>query len=550
MAASDVRDVLDLPGASSAPRPKKIKTAAPKSGLRGLAREVARLGGDNPIAIVPESTQFKRKRFGRTKPAAKWELKPFTNSAREDGLVLRHWRRKAPEAPVLDGADAMDIDSGAAVDQKEDSVFAKYNVRVNTPMYTDEVYKEYLESEGWDQQETDYLLNLVSQWDLRWPLIWDRYEYLPLATAEQTSEPGAIMQQAKTRTLEDLKQRYYQVAAKVMVAEKPAHLMTQTEYDLHEKMARFSATQETARKKFVETMFARTREEASEEQSLLIELRRILARTDKLNEERRELYATLDAPPSTSNAGIYSSSIGLQQLLQQLMSVDKNKKRKSLMGPDNASPVPNAATQAAYDHRKESAQRQDSLSGAAGAAGLNKKGSVTSTGRQNEKRNLTPEQEAMYGVSHPERTTSGPYFRSERIGRVLLSKSAAQQGKILNTLLELGIPSRLNMPTEEVGKSYESLIVAISQMVDLKKASDKLAGEIAVVKETQAARARRDNPIDGAPEAHYVDAGDATAADLNATAEPDAQRAAGVRKRSASILSTTSQQSTSKRQKK
>ncbi len=96
MASNDVRDVLNLPSEHTGPRPaKKQKTSSARPNLKGLAREVQNLGGDNPIAIVPEVSFFKKRRLAN-KPAAKWELRPFTNSAREDdgGLVLRHWRRK------------------------------------------------------------------------------------------------------------------------------------------------------------------------------------------------------------------------------------------------------------------------------------------------------------------------------------------------------------------------------------------------------------------------------------------------------------------------
>src|ERR1700733_7532860 len=105
MTSNDVRDMLDLPG-TSGPRPaKKQKIAAPKSTLKGLAREVQSLGGDNPIAIVPEITVFKKRRLASRKPAAKWEHRPFRNSARSDDLVLRHWRRKAEVLPAPVGED-------------------------------------------------------------------------------------------------------------------------------------------------------------------------------------------------------------------------------------------------------------------------------------------------------------------------------------------------------------------------------------------------------------------------------------------------------------
>ena len=92
MTSHDVRDMLDLAPQGSAPPPaKKMRVAAPRTVLKGLAREVQNLSGDSPIAIVPEISKKKRR---LARPAARWELRPFKNTAREDKeLVLRHWRR-------------------------------------------------------------------------------------------------------------------------------------------------------------------------------------------------------------------------------------------------------------------------------------------------------------------------------------------------------------------------------------------------------------------------------------------------------------------------
>ena len=555
MTSSDIRDMLNLPR-DAPPRPKAKKPTAPRTQLRGLAREVHSLGGDNPIAIVPESLQFKKKRFASRKPAAKWEQRPFKNSARgEDGLVLRHWRRKPEER----GGDDMDVDgqeNGEGRGMIEDSMFAKYNVRVNVMKYTDEQYAQHLVSEDWTKEETDYLIQLIEDHDLRWTIIWDRYEYVPPAPAADVVE-GAVMQSLKPRSLEDLKARYYSIAAKLMELNKAVDVMGHAEFKLHEQMANFNPVQETNRKKFAEAAMTRTKEEANEEQSLLVELKRILARTEKLNEERRELYATLEAPLSSSAVGIYTSSQGLQQLLAQLMSVDKNKKRRSLMGPEGSSPTgaQNAAQQA-YDHRRESGHR-DSMSGPGSASTL-KKGSVASTGQgQSERRRLTTEEETVYGVSHPERCTSGPSFRSERTAKVLTSKSTAQQGKINNVLIELGITPILLMPTEDVGKTYEALIHTINQMVDIKKTVDKLSGEIAIFKEAKAERERRQRIANGevveeqaaVPEeaTQQQQGGDVVMEDADAAG---GSRAGSVRKRSVSVLSTMSEKSATKKQKK
>ncbi|EHL00043.1 putative SWR1-complex protein 4 [Glarea lozoyensis 74030] len=480
MTSHDVRDMLDLPQEGT-PRPtKKQKLNGPRPVLKGLAREVQNLGGDNPIAIVPEVTVFKKRRFATRKPAAKWDARPFKNSARQDGLILRHWRRKddKPAAPTVDGEG-----EEKKVEEIEDSTFAKYNVQVNIPDYTDEEYNLRLQNQEWTKHETDYLFSLCREYDLRFPVIWDRYEYEPPipqpSEGDAAENAGALIVPPKTRTVEDMKARYYSVAATVMALRKPPIKMNSAEFNLHEVMLNFNPAQETARKKFAETAFHRTKDEAAEEQSLLLELKRIMARADKLGEERRELYARLEAPPSNGNIAPYTTSQGLAQLVSQLASADRSKKhRKSLMGGETMSPAtgPNTSTQQPYDRRESSVR--ESISGPSGLN--NKKGSSQNP---TERRQLTEEEERIYGVSRHDRIgTSGPAFRQEKILKPLQSKSAVQQQKITNVLNELGIPysasTRLIMPTAEVGEGFDALL------------HNKLQGEIATAKAVRAERER------------------------------------------------------------
>jgi DNA methyltransferase 1-associated protein 1 len=548
MSSHDVRDMLDLPG--DAPRPtKKQKIAAPRPVLKGLAREVQNLSGDNPIAIVPEVTVFKKRRFATRKPAAKWELKPFKNSARNgDSLVLRHWRRKteAPPAPVLENGNGEPSEPQPAL-EPEDSTFAKYNVRVQTPKYDEEQCNE-----DWSKDETDYLMDLVQEYDLRWPVIWDRYDYVPpVPQMDVDPSEGAIVPAEKVRTMEALKARYYFIAATMMKVNKPPELMNAAEFSLLELMNHFSPTTEAARKKFAEAAFHRTKEEAREEESLLLELKRILARSERLSQERRELYSRLEAPHSQGNIGVYTSSQGLQQLLQQLMTADKTKKRRSLMGADGMSPAgPGLQQQGSFD-RRDSTNRE-SISGPSGSN--NKKGPSQGI---SERRQLTADEEKMYGVKHLDRiTSSGPAFRHEKISKPITSKSSIQQQKIANVLTELRISQRLRMPTEEVGKQFEILLQNINVLLDQRKLADKLTGEINVAKALKAEREKKERAERGEPEPGDED-GEGAAGDGEIKTEDGAReksaapsvRAGSVHKRSASVMSGVSDKST-KRQRK
>jgi DNA methyltransferase 1-associated protein 1 len=566
MTSNDVRDMLDLPQEGT-PRPtKKQKLTGPRPVLKGLAREVQNLGGDNPIAIVPEVTVFKKRRFANRKPAARWDAKPFRNSAREDGLILHHWRRKEEKPVLLPGEGGVDVEEKK--EEIEDSGFAKYNVQVNILDYTDEEYNLRLQSQDWTKHETDYLYSLCRQYDLRFPIIWDRYEYEP--PSPQPSEgdapenAGALIVPPKARTVEDMKARYYAVAATIMALRKPPIKMNSTEFNLHEVMLNFNPAQETMRKKFAETAFHRTKDEAAEEQSLLLELKRIMARAEKVEIERRELYARHEAPPSNGNIAPYTTSHGLQQLVQQLASADRSKKhRKSLMAGETMSPAtgPSNSNQPPYDRRESSVR--ESISGPAGSGPpSNKKGPSLGP---SDRRQLTAEEERIYGVSRHERIgTSGPAFRQEKILKPLQSKSAVQQAKITNVLNELRIPyssaTRLIMPTQEVGEGFEGLLASINVLLDTRKLVEKMRGEIATARAVREERERVRREREG------MTTGDETGGNTNGGGDEDEKENAegdnmsgikregsvveGVgRKRSVSVLSAVSDKS-SKRLKK
>ncbi|KAL7623375.1 swr complex subunit [Parahypoxylon ruwenzoriense] len=510
MASHDVRDVLNLPLDNSSLRPaKKQKTGAPRPSLKGLAREVQSLGGDNPIAIVPEISTFKKRRFGSRKPAARWELRPFRNSARDDqSLHLRHWRKQTEEQPrVQDGGQGSENshDIIAKKEQLDDSGFAKFNVQVDIPQYSDDQYKSNLTSREWAKDETDYLFDLVRNFDLRWPLIWDRYEYQAKLSDTLTNGEGAdgtdpntaVVPAPKVRTMEDLKARYYEVAAKMMAVQKPVQYMTQAEFALHEVMVNFNALSEAQRKKFAIDALTRSRDEAQEEELLLVEVRRILARQERLNQERRELYNRLDYPHTEQDINAFKSSAGLQTLLQNLMNVDKSKKRKSIMEangnntPTSAHP-PNHAQNHGNSTPTTETRRESIAASSTGhrdsIGGNERPERPTKKGAQPERKKLSEQEEKIYGVSHYDRLPSGPTFRYERINKILTTKSHAQHQRITNTLAELDIPSRLNMPTKAVVEEMEKLLSSIGTLLDMRKMNDKIDAEIRLEKAKKAER--------------------------------------------------------------
>ncbi|KAI0445281.1 hypothetical protein F4803DRAFT_196556 [Xylaria telfairii] len=516
MASHDVLDVLNLPadGASSRPT-KKQKTNAPRPNLKGLAREVQSLGGDNPIAIVPEISSFKKRRFGSRKPATRWQLTRFHNSARDDQtLQLRHWKKetedqsRATSQPQSDGQPSGDnaMEGVRSADVVDDSGFAKFNVQVDIPQYSEDQYNSNLVNDDWTKHETDYLFSLARDFDLRWPLIWDRYDYMPQLLghikeekdADGTDPDTAMIPTPKPRTMEDLKKRYYEVAAKMMAVQKPVQYMTQAEFSLHEVMANFNPATEIQRKKFAEDALGRSIDEAREEEQLLIEVRRIVARQQRLNQDRQDLYRRLEFPPTEQDITSFKSSSGLSSLLQNLATADRSKKRKPMLDINSANTPGSAQPSAHPNSTPVSESRRESIAASAGGhrdsiGGGDRPERPTKKGaqqqpQQQERKKLTEQEEKIYGLSHHDRLPSGPTFRYERINKILTTKSNAQHQRITNTLAELDIPSRLTMPTRSVVEEMEKLLASIAVLLDLRKVNDKLDGEIRVEQAKKAER--------------------------------------------------------------
>ena len=407
------------------------------------------------------------------------EQTAFINPARTDGLVLRHWRKKknivatTPGAPNTPAELKTEHDSDSRSAQTEpDYHFAKFNIKVSGPEYSNEQYEAHLKSDDWTKEETDYLIHLASEFDLRWIVIADRYDY---QAKEVPSEGDSMVVTVtlKPRTMEDLKSRYYDVAAKVMVLHHPLSSMSTAEFDLHEKMIKFDPTQETTRKKLAEALLSRSPEEIREEEILLGELKRIVVSEERFALERKELYDRLQAPQSTASIQNYESSQGLANLMQTLLSVDKNKKqRRTLTGPGDGASSPATGGSGQNVAGPGGRDQRNSIGGSA-----IKKGSLSGSSSQ---RQLTPREEAKYGVSHHERLTSGVALRGYRIDKLLQAKSQAQSKKLDDALRELEVPHKAVMPTTKVCDAYELLVQKINILLEVRKVSEKIENEIKV----------------------------------------------------------------------
>ena len=375
-----------------------------------------------------------------------------------------------------------DLDPNVSVPDVENH-FAKFNIKLSGPKYTEEEYDTYLKNDDWSKDETDYLVTLTLDFDLRWIVIADRYEYHPKASTPTDDDAMVVTLPPKPRTMEDLKARYYDVAAKTMVLRNPLSSMSASEFDLYEKMTKFDPVQESTRKILVSNLLIRTAEHVKEEEVLLIELKRIMANEERLSQERKELYARLEAPLSTGNTANYQSSQGLTQLMQTLVAADKSKKRRSLIGGQDGTSSPAGPSNSSGNPLDRS--QRNSIAGPSSAKRL-------STALSFNQRQLSTREEAKYGVSHHDRLTAGVSFRTSREIKVKAGRSGNQSVRVTAALTELGLPGSLVMPTSKTLEVFEKLVGSTQTLLDVRKVSEKTEGELKVLKAQKDERERRE----------------------------------------------------------
>uniref|UniRef100_A0A7S2Z5F0 Myb-like domain-containing protein n=1 Tax=Chloropicon laureae TaxID=464258 RepID=A0A7S2Z5F0_9CHLO len=242
---ADVKDILGLPkggaegagaGAGAAAKPKaKIQKPA------GMSREAfALLDQSHPIMPSVLGQLTKKAKAEKTKIRSQWRWKLFKNAARSDGLELYHWER-------IHGAPGSKMGTMGA---DGEYVFSKYNKKIKTYRYDDEEYRTLLSGDpSWSREESDYLMDMCERFDLRFVVIADRYDF-----------NGA------TRKVEDLKQRYYDVARKLVIAREGSEKAA-----AHNPVVKrpFNADHERERKRALEIVLARSAAQEREERAIL-----------------------------------------------------------------------------------------------------------------------------------------------------------------------------------------------------------------------------------------------------------------------------------------
>mmetsp|Transcript_22673 Transcript_22673/g.33138 ORF Transcript_22673/g.33138 Transcript_22673/m.33138 type:complete len:538 (+) Transcript_22673:120-1733(+) len=280
----DVADILGMNkhASSSQDDAARILGEKPKSSSKikskpkGMSRELFALVGEDGIAPAVQTNQgplFKDKRQNAMK--GKWVWAPFRNSARSDNLELCHWIKSEQ--------------------QGFDYPYAKFNVKLEPIQYTDAEYESMLQSALWTRSETDHLMYLCHRYDLRWPVIADRYEPTP------------------PRTTEELMARYYFIVSKL----KAQHSGQGEFSNRHQPCSVFNAEYERARRKQQDILFHQTFAQVEEEAKLREELKAVDAALKKIKKQPKQpstsAAATAAAEAAARNAAAFNASMGQSQ---------------------------------------------------------------------------------------------------------------------------------------------------------------------------------------------------------------------------------------------
>ncbi|KAG8937080.1 swr complex subunit [Tulasnella sp. 419] len=471
--AGDIRDILSLPQ-NAAPRPAPAKKAAAKR-ESGITRELYSLIGDNAPALVAQYARPKLKQkpdLGHGK--VKWELKEFTNPARNDGLKLSHWVKARPGQ------------------QEQEYPFAKYNK--NPPVaydYSMDEYNKYLEDPDWTREETDYLFAITKEYDVRFFVIADRYNF-----------PGG-----KERSIQDLKARYYGICRKLIkIRPFPG--------DDAAKNALFSSysydkEREIQRKVYLNGLFARPPELIAEEEALYIECKRIEQNERRFQKERDDLLRTLAGiesgltslrvdDPTTTLVTATGPSSARRKRLDNGMEVDVTPGAGSannliaLPSPYNASSaLPNVERDGKSDRDRQGRQKSSSISGASVAS------STRGVIAQNQVPQTIFDPQHCLTRLHPDslplstKSAHKPVFL--RSSQIPMAKSNVAT-KINQILSEVNVhPSRLVMPTMVNIERMEGVLAAAQGLLEMKKTLDRVEQEIRVLE----SRIRGGSEMDG-----------------------------------------------------
>ncbi|KAF9900353.1 swr complex subunit [Linnemannia zychae] len=342
----------------------------------------------------------------------------------------------------------------------------------------------------------------------------------PVASTASTSKVVATITPAKTRSMEDLKHRYYainRILTKLRMSDasqavEKAQLLSSMAYDKN---------REIERKKNLEILNTRTPEQIEEEEALYLEARRIDQNEKKITRERENLLRLLNTrdiygpggPTSAGLAGqvgvagpgtgiiIPSNSITIPSSSPSASGAAAAGGHNSANGPlspsvnkggaaaaaASAGATPGSTPKKRKKPPKGSVQEVDSAppTPTAPTAGPNAlKGSSSSNHRRPSTTSDGPGALPSTSATLPtpavkkEKLTPGAYLRSQKMTPIVATKLQ----RVQSALATLELPIKPAMPTATVMSKWDQLQSNIVVLLDLKKQVDKFEMELKALK--------------------------------------------------------------------
>src|SRR3990167_716405 len=152
-------------------------------------------------------------------------------------------------------------------DRKKVFMFKKFDIPLEIPTFTLEEYDQHLLNldTTWQKEETVYLWDLLEQFELRFNVVFDRYD----------------QEKYQNRTLDDIKQRFYTVARQLAEV--------RNEKNSPYYGYKFDSNFEKHRKHQLEKYLLRSKDKHEEERVLNEELRKVDLLIKKREREQRNL---------------------------------------------------------------------------------------------------------------------------------------------------------------------------------------------------------------------------------------------------------------------
>ncbi len=433
--SNDVKFILNIqngsrPGLSDKDRKERERERRKKP--EGMNRELFNLlGGAPPTQSAGQSAgpiqgNLKEPRPG-LREGVKWVVVPFINPARSDGLKLVHWQRESE------------------IDQSYP--YAKLNKKVEVLKYKDDSeYEKCAKEKDWTRQDSDLLWDLCERFDLRFVVITDQFNMIA----------------TRKRTVEELRERYFSVAKKVL------ELRGDTEHPIVKKP--YNYDYEVRRKANLEKLFLRTAEHQNIEKQLLETLKMLEQRIKKEEKELRTLRK------QTKKEERHKDGKHKGHIEPAAVAVDAAAATATVVvsqAPSDLTPLPTEEAKPATAENKHDPPRSGLIITpvAAESASMEDDGQVKEEHNEEHKEG---EEESDEDAGRGGRRDRGSnvYLRSELLHSPLPITEKTKK-KMDQVLKELSVVPEDLMPTAAVIKLYDSLRQEILVLLGLEKETRK-----------------------------------------------------------------------------